>query len=60
MLGVTVSWEQSNYAAIEGSVLSVCAMQPVQTEKSFNVTVTAPPSEGLLQVLWIITIKSCL
>ena len=43
-----VSWQQSNYAAIEGSVLSVCAVQPAQTEKAFNVTITAPPSEGVL------------
>ena len=45
--GVVVSWQQSNYTAMEGSVLNVCAVQPAQTEKAFNITVVAPISEGL-------------
>ena len=52
--GVVVSWQQSSYAAIEGSALSVCAVQPALTEKTFNVIVTAPPSEGLPKISFIL------
>ena len=46
--GVSVSWQMSEYIASEGSVISVCAVQPAPTERAFSVEIIAPFTEGMM------------
>ena len=43
---IVVNWEQSEYSTNENSILSVCAVQSNETERSFSVNIGAPIGLG--------------
>ena len=43
---VTVAWDQTQYAAAEGDVVSVCAYQLQLSELAFTVNIQSSPSDG--------------
>ena len=46
LIGVIVNWEQEQYSTSEGSLVTVCAVQPQPTERDFLVNINVPPNSG--------------